>query len=83
MKTIIQIQQEYMDTVSAGIDRWSHRRDGGHSGRIRAGAWRRAHKALTALGFNDAQARDQIKQTHEVMELERACIDDELNHAVD
>lgn len=82
MKTLIQIQQEYMDTVSAGMDRWSHRRDGGHAGRIRSGAYRRAFKALMAWGYTEEQARQCIQDAHDMMLLERAGVDDELNHAV-
>jgi len=79
MKTLIQVQQEYMDTVSAGIDRWSHRRDGGHSGRIRTGAFRKAHKALMRFGFTDTQSRQIIRDAHDVMMLDRAGVDDTLN----
>lgn len=81
MKNLIEIQQEYMDTVSGGMDRWSHRRDGGHSGRIRGGAFKRAHKALTKWGFTDKQARQVIQDAHDQMLLERAAVDDPLNFA--
>ena len=79
MKTLMQIQQEYMETVSAGMDRWSHRRDGGHSGRIRGGAFRKAYKSLARFGFTDKQARQIIQDAHDVMMLERAAVDDALN----
>ncbi len=78
---LIRIQTDYIDTVSAGMDRWSHRRDGGHSGRIREGAWRRAYKSLIAWQYTDEQARRIIADAHEQMMLERAAVDDELNHA--
>lgn len=82
MKTIIQIQDEYAETVSLGMDRWSHRRDGGHVSRIRRGAARKARKALLKFGFTDAQATQMIQDAHDVMKLERAGVDDDLNHAV-
>lgn len=71
MRNLIQIQQEYMDTVSGGMDRWAHRRDGGHSHRIRGGAWRKAMKALLAWGYTEQQARQIIRDAHDVMTLER------------
>ena len=82
MKNLIEIQQEYMDKVSSGMDRWSHRRDGGHAGRIRAAAFRRARAAFMKLGFSEKQAFSAIRDAHDVMLLERAAVDDELNHAV-
>jgi hypothetical protein len=71
MKSLIQIQQEYMDMVSASMDRWMHRRDGGHSGRARRGAFRRAYASLIKLGWDDRQARLAIKDAHDMMMLER------------
>ncbi len=82
MKNLIQIQQEYIDTVSLGMDRWSHRKDGGHISRIKRGARHNAEKALAKLGFSKEMVDYQIKQAHDVMLLERASVDDELNHAV-
>lgn len=79
MKSLIQIQQEYMDTVSSGMDHWSHRRDGGHSDRIRHGAFRKAHKSLMKLGFTERQASMMIRDAHDVMLLERAAVDAPLN----
>lgn len=85
-RNLIQIQQDYIDTVSAGIDRWQHRQlryrgslDAGHAGRIRSGAFRRAMKALLAWGYTDKQARQVIRDAHDVMLLERAAVDDPLN----
>lgn len=78
-KTLTQIQEEYMETVSLGMDRWSHRRDGGHSGRIRGGASKKAHKALIKWGYTDVQARQIIRDAHDLMMLERAAVDDDLN----
>ena len=81
MKNMIAIQQEYMETVSLGMDRWSHRRDGGHSSRIRHGAARKAHESLVKLGFTDEQAKQIIRDAHDMMLLERAGVDDPLNEA--
>lgn len=77
MKNLIEIQQEYMDTVSAGLDRWAHRKDGGHASRIRVGAARKALKALLKWGFTEAQARAAIQQAHDIMKLERASVSTE------
>lgn len=82
MKNFIQVQEEYAETVSLGMDRWSHRRDGGHLSRIRRGAARKARKAFLKFGFTDAQATQAIQDAHDVMMLERAAVDDDLNHAV-
>jgi hypothetical protein len=37
--------------------------------------------ALLRWGYTEAQARQAIQDAHDVMLLERASIDDELNHA--
>ena len=81
MKNMIDIQQEYIDTVNAGMDRWSHRRCGGHSSRIRRGAYHKAYKALTRWGHTDEQAKQIIQDAHDMMLLERAAVDDPLNGA--
>jgi plasmid replication initiation protein len=81
MTNLISIQERYMETVSAGMDRWLHRRDGGHSGRIRAGAYRKARKALLRMGFTLSQVEAIIRDAHDVMLLERAAVDDPLNFA--
>ena len=75
MKNMIDIQQEYIDTVSAGMDRWSHRRRGGHSYRIRRGAYRKAYQALVRWGHTDEQAKQIIRDAHDVLLLERAAVE--------
>lgn len=82
--SLIAAQQEYIDTVNAGILRWSHRRDGGHSNRITRGATNKLLTALTTHGFNPKQAIQAVKDAREMAELERnenAGVYDDLNHA--
>jgi hypothetical protein len=71
MKTLIGIQDEYVETVNAAISRWSHRRDGGHSSRTRRAARRKAEKALGRLQFTEAQIAAAIKDARDMAELER------------
>lgn len=71
-KTLIQIQEEYIETVNLGIQRWGHRKDGGHSQRIRRGAFNRGMKELTKLGFtDDAQMRQILRDAHDMAALLR------------
>lgn len=72
MQTLIGIQQEYIETLNAGIARWSHRKLGGHSSRISRGARHTAEKQLRKLGFADQKQIDQIvRDARDVAELER------------
>lgn len=71
MKTLIQIQDQYIETVNAGIARWSHRKDGGHSRRISRGARHAAEKDLRSLGFTSQQIDQAIKDARDMAELER------------
>ncbi len=61
-KSMIGIQEEYIETLNAGIARWSHRPDGGHSGRISRGARHQAEKELRKLGFDSQHTIDSIIQ---------------------
>ncbi|MCI0561929.1 MAG: hypothetical protein MN733_25870 [Nitrososphaera sp.] len=77
-QTLIGIQQEYIETVNAGIARWSHRPKGhyeiggGHTGRIARGARNKAEKALRQLGYTDQkQIEAAIKDARDMAELER------------
>jgi hypothetical protein len=69
--TLIQIQDRYVETVNAGIARWSHRKDGGHSDRIRRGAYHQAQKQLASIGFTSEQTEQAIKDARDMAELER------------
>lgn len=71
MRTLIDIQQDYIDTVNLGIARWSHRKDGGHSHRIERGARHKAERSLRRLGFTDQQIRHLIQDAREMATLER------------
>ena len=71
--TLIQIQKQYIETVNAGLARWSHRKDGGHSSRISRGAYHKAQKQLTALGFTQEQTKQAIKDARDMAELERGA----------
>jgi len=70
-KNLIAIQEEYVETVNAGMARWAHRKDGGHAGRIRRGAHRKAIKSLLALGFTDQQISQLIKDAADMAALAR------------
>lgn len=71
-KTLIEIQDEYIETINLGIERWSHRKDGGHVNRIARGARTVATKQLTSLGFTDTKQIDQIlKDAREMAALIR------------
>jgi hypothetical protein len=59
---LIQIQDEYVETLNAGIARWAHRRDGGHSHRIAHGARKTAEKRLRRLGFTEQSQIDRAIQ---------------------
>ncbi len=80
-KSLVAIQEEYMETVSLGMDRWSHRRDGGHINRIQRGARKTAEKKLKKWGFCDEDVEQIIQQAKDMLALERAAVDDELNYA--
>lgn len=84
-KTLTQIQEEYIETVNAARERWNHRKDGGHSGRTRSAAYRRAAKQLRKWEFNDVQIRQIIRDAQEVADLnyraDHAEQYDDLNHA--
>lgn len=69
--TLIQVQEQYIETVNAGLARWSHRKDGGHSSRIRRGAYHKAQKQLASLGFAQEQVEQAIKDARDMAELER------------
>ena len=82
MKTLIGVQQDYIDTVNSAVDRWAHRPKpayqlaGGHAHRT---IWR-AHQTLEAelvkLGVTDkAQIRQIIKDAADVAEMERLAND--------
>jgi hypothetical protein len=61
-QTLIGIQEEYIETLNAGIARWSHRKDGGHSQRISRGARHTAEKSLRKLGYTDDKQIAQVIQ---------------------
>jgi hypothetical protein len=75
--TLIGIQEEYVNTLNAGIARWCHRKDGGHSGRISRGARHVAEKRLRKIGFSDQKQIDQIiKDARDVASLIRNSEED-------
>ena len=71
MHNLIGLQEEYIDTVNSGIDRWAHRRDGGHARRIQRGANRRIRAKLARLGFSEAEAEYALQQARDMAELIR------------
>lgn len=70
MTTLITIQEAYIATVNAGRARWAHRRNGGHYGRIRGGAYKRAAAALARLGYTPEQAKACIRDSQDVADLQ-------------
>ena len=74
---LIGIQDEYVETVNAGIDRWSHARKrhawdlGGHANRIAHGAHTVAEKKLLKLGFSKEQIRIVLKDAWDMASLIR------------
>lgn len=70
-KTLIDVQEQYIETVNAGMARWAHRKDGGHSGRILRGARHDAEKALRKLGYTDQQIPQLITDARDMATLER------------
>ncbi len=84
MKTLTQIQQEYIDTCNTAMDRWSHRKGGGQSHRTIGAARKKAMTAFRKFGcFSEDQVRQMMRDAQDLLELERAAVDDELNHATD
>jgi hypothetical protein len=77
LKTVTSITDEYVATVNAGFARWSHRKGhqfeacGGHFSRIRGGAYKKAERELTKIGFNPAQIKQMLKDADDIAELER------------
>jgi len=82
MKNLQQIQDEYIAACNATLDRWSHRRNGGHSERSLRAARKRAANAILRWGFTPKQAAQIIRDADDILALARAAVDDELNHAV-
>ena len=71
-QTLIGIQEKYIETLNAGIARWSHRKDGGHASRISRGARHAAEKQLRKIGFTDEKQIAQIIQdARDMATLER------------
>ena len=73
MKTLIQIQDEYIERVNAGMARWAHRKDGGHSQRIRRGARHTAEKQLAKLGYSAEQIDRIIGDARDMATLIRTA----------
>lgn len=76
----IQIQQDYVDEVTAAYERWKHRPGikhiadgvGGHYPRIVRGAAARAIRLLQAWGYNYGMAQMLVNDAHDIAILERA-----------
>lgn len=77
----IQIQQEYVDTVTAAYERWKHRKGvknvadgiGGHYARTRYKAHKKAIKQLMAWGYNYGMALFFVGEAHDIVLLERSA----------
>ena len=82
MKNLQQIQDEYIAACNATLDRWSHRSNGGHSHRSLRSARRKMSEAILRWGFTPKQAAQIMRDADDILALERASVDDELNHAI-
>jgi hypothetical protein len=71
MKNLITIQAEYVETINAGVARWSQRKHGGHADRIRRGAYRKAGQALSRLGLTPEQVQAALKDANDMAVLQR------------
>lgn len=71
MRTLIGIQQQYIDTINAGMARWAHRTGGGHSARIARGARRELRRELRGLGFTDEQITRALDDARDMAALQR------------
>jgi len=69
--TLIAVQNEYIETINLGVQRWGHRKGGGHASRIQCGARRRAAKKLGKLGFTPIQTATVLRDAHEMAALLR------------
>jgi len=70
---MIQIQDELIESLNAGFARWAHRKNGGHSRRVRRGALRTAEKKLQKLGYEQAQIDQILRDAEDVAKLNREC----------
>ena len=82
MRNLQNIQDEYIAACNTALDRWSHRRNGGHSHRSIRAARRKAESAIALWGFNTSQVKAIMRDANDILALERAAVDDDLNHAV-
>jgi hypothetical protein len=86
MKTLISIQQQYIDTVNAGLARWAHRKGirgvaagvGGHAARIVHGAHRKAVAELARLGYSEQMIAQAMRDAKDMAELERLAAAEQL-----
>lgn len=69
--TLIGIQEEYIETINAGIERWSHRKDGGHASRIARGARTVATRKLSHIGFTGTQIDQILRDARDMAALIR------------
>lgn len=83
--TLIGIQESYIETINAGIERWAHRPGttyrphGGHAERIARGARTAATQRLNRLGFTDQKQIDAIlKDARDMAALIRNSKDDAI-----
>lgn len=79
MRSLIQIQDQYVETVNAGYARWSHRKNGGHRPRINRGARHVAEKQLRKWGFTEPQIDQIIRDAQDMAQLIRLAEDSEEN----
>ena len=71
--SLIAIQEHYIDRIISASQRWSHRKDGGHSRRSKRAACREASEALTKMGFSAEQTKLAIKDADDMAALKLAA----------
>ncbi len=79
---LINIQDEYIAAINAGIARWAHRPKnhstigGGHADRIARGSRHKAEKQLRRIGFHDkSQINQALKDADDMATLLRNAHD--------
>lgn len=77
-KSLTEIQDEYINTVTSGLRRWAHRKDGGHIRRIRGGAYKKAYREFEKWGcFTPDQIKVAISEAQDMVTLEMNATCDE------
>lgn len=69
-RTMTVIQQEWIDTVFAARQRWSHRPEGGQSHRTIRAATKRFRREMAAWGYNAQWIEGRLEEARDMLALE-------------